>query len=66
MVREILSKSNFFDFELPDSAISRFPMILMKSMTSLHQGPKVSKLNCGEKGLDFRPLLQMKILVAML
>jgi hypothetical protein len=42
MAREILSKRNFFDFELPDSAISRFPMILMKSMVSLHQGPKVS------------------------
>jgi hypothetical protein len=40
---EILSKRNFFDFESPDSAISRFPMTLMKSMVSLHQGPKVSK-----------------------
>jgi hypothetical protein len=36
-------KINFFDFESPDSAISRFPMTLMKSMVSLHQGPKVSK-----------------------
>jgi hypothetical protein len=26
MAREILSKRNFFDFESPDSAISRFPM----------------------------------------
>jgi hypothetical protein len=42
MAREILSKRNFFDFESPDSAISRFPMTLMKSMASLHQGPKVS------------------------
>jgi hypothetical protein len=40
---EILSKRNFFDFESPDSAISRFPMTLTKSMVSLHQGPKVSK-----------------------
>jgi hypothetical protein len=40
---EILSKRNFFDFESPDYAISRFPMTLMKSMASLHQGPKVSK-----------------------
>jgi hypothetical protein len=39
----VLSKRNFFDFESPDSAISRFPMTLMKSMVSLHQGPKVSK-----------------------
>jgi hypothetical protein len=39
MAREILSKRNFFDFESPDSAISRFPMTLMKSMASLHQGP---------------------------
>jgi hypothetical protein len=38
---EILSRRNFFDFELPASAISRFPMTLMKSMASLHQGPKV-------------------------
>jgi hypothetical protein len=38
MAREILSKRNFFDFESPDSAISRFPMTLMKSMASLHQG----------------------------
>jgi hypothetical protein len=36
-------KSNFFDFESPDSAISQFPMTLMKSMASLHQGPKASK-----------------------
>jgi hypothetical protein len=43
MAREILSKSNFFDFESPDSAISQFPMTLMKSMASLHQGPKASK-----------------------
>jgi hypothetical protein len=42
-MREILSKRNFFDFELPDSAVSRFPMTLMESMASLHQGPKVSK-----------------------
>jgi hypothetical protein len=42
MAREILSKRNFFDFESPDSAISGFPMTLMKSMASLHQGPKVS------------------------
>jgi hypothetical protein len=35
-------KRNFFDFESPDSAISQFPMTLMKSMASLHQGPKVS------------------------
>jgi hypothetical protein len=41
MAREILSKRNFFDF---DSTISRFPMTLMKSMASLHQGPKVSKV----------------------
>jgi hypothetical protein len=41
MAREILSKRNFFDFESPDSAISRFPMTLMKSMASLHQGPKL-------------------------
>jgi hypothetical protein len=41
--REILSKKNFFDLESLDSAISRFPMTLMKSMASLHQGPKVSK-----------------------
>jgi hypothetical protein len=38
MAREIPSKRNFLDFELPDSAISRFPMTLMKSMASLHQG----------------------------
>jgi hypothetical protein len=43
MAKEILSKRNFFDFESPDSAISRFPMTLIKSMVSLHQGPKVSK-----------------------
>jgi hypothetical protein len=43
IAREILSKRNFFDFESPDSAISRFPMTLIKSMASLHQGPKVSK-----------------------
>jgi hypothetical protein len=43
MAREILSKRNFFDFESPDSAISRSPMTLMKSIVSLHQGPKVSK-----------------------
>jgi hypothetical protein len=43
MAREILSKRNFFDFESPDSAISRVPMTLMKSMASLHQGPKISK-----------------------
>jgi hypothetical protein len=30
-------------FESPDSAIRRFPMTLMKSMASLHRGPKVSK-----------------------
>jgi hypothetical protein len=45
MAREILSKRNFFDFESPDSAISRFPMTLKKSMASLHQGPKVSNAN---------------------
>jgi hypothetical protein len=44
MAREILSKRNFFDFESPDSAISRFPMTLMKSMASLHQGPKLRPL----------------------
>jgi hypothetical protein len=38
MAREIPSKRNFLDFESPDSAISRFPMTLMKSMASLHQG----------------------------
>jgi hypothetical protein len=43
MAREILSKGNFLDFESPDSAISRSPMTLMKSIVSLHQGPKVSK-----------------------
>jgi hypothetical protein len=43
MAREIHSKRNFFDFESPDSAISRSPMTLMKSIVSLHQGPKVSK-----------------------
>jgi hypothetical protein len=43
MAWEILSKRNFFDFESPDSAISRFPMTSMKSMASVHQGPKVSK-----------------------
>jgi hypothetical protein len=43
MAREILSKMNFFDFELADSPISRFPMTLIKSMACLHQGPKVSK-----------------------
>jgi hypothetical protein len=37
------SSQNFFDFESHDSAISQFPMTLMKSMASLHQGPKVSK-----------------------
>jgi hypothetical protein len=42
MAREILSKRNFFDFEWPDSATSRFSMILMKAVASLHQGPKVS------------------------
>jgi hypothetical protein len=42
MAREILSKRNFLDFESPDSAISRSPMTLMKSIVSLHQGPKVS------------------------
>jgi hypothetical protein len=41
--REILSKRNFLDFEYPGSAISRSPMTLMKSIVSLHQGPKVSK-----------------------
>jgi hypothetical protein len=30
-------------FESLDSTISRFPMTLMKSMASLHQGPKLSK-----------------------
>jgi hypothetical protein len=45
MIREILSKRNFFDFESPDSAISRFPMTLMKSMVSLYQGPKAKPLN---------------------
>jgi hypothetical protein len=40
MAREILSKSNFFDFESPEVD---FPMTLMKSMVSLHQGPKLSK-----------------------
>jgi hypothetical protein len=50
MAREILSKRNFFDFESPDSAISRFPMTLMKSMASLHQGPKVSNAKpCDQK-----------------
>jgi hypothetical protein len=39
MAREILSKRNFFDFESPDSAISRFPMTLIKSMASLHLIP---------------------------
>jgi hypothetical protein len=39
MAREILSKSNFFDFESPEVD---FPMTLMKSIVSLHQGPKVS------------------------
>jgi hypothetical protein len=43
MAREILSKRNFLDFQSPDSAISRSPMTLMKSIVSLHQGPKVSK-----------------------
>jgi hypothetical protein len=43
MAREILSNKNFLDFESPDSAISRYPMTLMKSIVSLHQGPKVSK-----------------------
>jgi hypothetical protein len=32
MAREILSKRNFLDFESPDSAISRSPMTLMKSI----------------------------------
>jgi hypothetical protein len=41
--RKILSKRNFFDFESSGTVISRFPMTLMKSMVSLHQGPKVSK-----------------------
>jgi hypothetical protein len=45
MAREILSKRNFFDFESSDSAISRVPMTLTKSMASLHQAPKVSKAN---------------------
>jgi hypothetical protein len=36
-------KRNFLDFESPDSAISRSPITLMKSIVSLHQGPKVSK-----------------------
>jgi hypothetical protein len=43
MAREILSKRNFFYFKSLDSAKSRFPMTLMKSVASLHQGPKVSK-----------------------
>jgi hypothetical protein len=43
MAREILSKRNFLDFESPDSAISQFPMTLMKSIVSLPQAPKVSK-----------------------
>jgi hypothetical protein len=43
MVRKNLSKRIFFDFESPDSAISRFAMTLMKSIASLRQGPKVSK-----------------------
>jgi hypothetical protein len=38
MAREILSKRNFLDFESPDSAISRSPITLMKSIDSLHQG----------------------------
>jgi hypothetical protein len=40
IARKILSKRNF---KSPCSAISQFPMTLMKSMASLHQGPKVSK-----------------------
>jgi hypothetical protein len=44
MAKEILSKRNFLDFESPDFAISRSPMTLMKSIDSLHQGPKVSKV----------------------
>jgi hypothetical protein len=31
--REMLSKRSFFDFESPDSAVSRFPMTLMKFFT---------------------------------
>jgi hypothetical protein len=38
-----ISSQNFFHFESHDFAISQFPMTLMKSMASLHQGPKVSK-----------------------
>jgi hypothetical protein len=34
-------KIGILNFESPDSAISRFPMTLMKSMVSLHQGKKV-------------------------
>jgi hypothetical protein len=34
MAKEILSKRNFLDFESPDSAISRSPMTLMKSIVS--------------------------------
>jgi hypothetical protein len=49
MAREILSKRNFLDFESPDSAISRSPMTLMKSIVSLHQGPKVSRANKKKK-----------------
>jgi hypothetical protein len=37
MAREILSKRNFLDFESPDSAISRSPMTLIKSIVSLNE-----------------------------
>jgi hypothetical protein len=58
MAREILSKRNFLDFESPDSAISRFPMTLLRSMVSLHQGPKVSKAKP-----NFQNILILKIVL---
>jgi hypothetical protein len=36
MAREILSKRNFFDFESPDSAITRFPMTFIYECFIIH------------------------------
>jgi hypothetical protein len=55
MAREILSKRNFFDFESPDSAIS-----WLKSMASLHQGPKVS--NAKPLNTQFDEMIELYLL----
>jgi hypothetical protein len=59
MAREILSKRNFFDFESPDSVISRSPMTLMNSMGADMQKPYTSKCGQGKIKIDlFRDFLQ--------